>query len=151
MAKQAEPDPTDPTPQKESRPGKWADTFFEALANSGVVRAATEAAKIDRSVVYDHRAHNAAFRRRWDEALDKGIDLLEFAARKLALEGNPTMLIFLLKCHRPAIYQDSIRIQHEMLTATVEAERIADDLGLEGDERQRAVAETVRLLAEARE
>ena len=87
----------------------------------------------------------------WGGGLDKGGDPLEFAARKLALEGNPTMLIFLPKCHRPAIYPDSIRIQHEMLTATVEAERIADDLGLEGDERQRAVAETVRLLAEARE
>ena len=43
------------------------------------------------------------------------------------------------------------RVQVEISDAREEAERIADDLGLEGDERQRAVAETVRLLAEARE
>lgn len=101
---------TELTPKKESRPGKWADTFFEVLANSGVVRVATDAAGIQRQTAYLHRAGNEKFRKRWDEALDKGVDLLEVAARRLALEGNPTMLIFLLKCYRRETYGDQVRV-----------------------------------------
>ena len=43
------------------------------------------------------------------------------------------------------------RYEVEVYDARVEAERMADDMGLEGDDRKRAVEETVRLLAEARE
>ena len=42
------------------------------------------------------------------------------------------------------------RVQVEINDARVEAERIADDLGLEGDARKEAVDTAVRLLQEAR-
>ena len=137
--KQAEPSLSELTPKKESKPGKWADTFFEALANCGVVRVATEAAGIERQTAYLHRAHNAAFRRRWDEALDKGVDLLEFAAHKLALEGNPTMLIFLLKCHRPDTYGDRVRVDVHQI-----AEQAARETGLNASDIVKRAEEIAR-------
>lgn len=73
-----------PTPKK---PPRWVKGFLTALRESGIVRVACDAAKIDRSTVYDHRIADATFAEAWDLALDEAADLLEEEARRRALQG----------------------------------------------------------------
>src|SRR5690242_10650815 len=104
---------TKPTPKKAKRSaGEWRPLFLAALRNSGNIRAACQAAGINRTVAYDHRAADAGFAAAWAEALEDAVDVLEAMARKRALEMSDTLLIFLLKSHRPHIYRETYR--HEL-------------------------------------
>lgn len=77
-------DAQDPTPKK---PPRWERGFLAALRDLGNVRAACEAAKIDRRTVYDRRDANEEFKAAWASALDESADLLEAEARRRAYEG----------------------------------------------------------------
>lgn len=69
------------------KPPRWVKGFLTALRESGIVRAACEAARIDRSTVYDYRATDEVFAKDWDRALDEAADLLEEEARRRAFQG----------------------------------------------------------------
>jgi len=104
------------TPKRkgQGRPPKgWQDRFFEALRNTGNVRAACQAAGVSRWTVYDRKAHDEEFADRWAQAEEEAIEVLEAEARRRATTGqSDTLLIFLLKSHRPAKYRESYRVEH---------------------------------------
>lgn len=99
--------------KKAARPkyGSWAPAFLKALADTGVVRAACEAAEVDRATVYKYRDHNEGFRKQWDEALEASTDALEAVARMRATTISDTLLIFLLKANRPDKYRETRNVE----------------------------------------
>ena len=95
------------------------------------VTLACRSAGIPRRSAYDWRENDADFARRWEEALDEGIDLLEAELQRRAFEGterpvfykgqqcgtwrtySDALAMFLLKAHRPEKYRDSLANQHK--------------------------------------
>lgn len=103
----------------------WPELFLEGLRKCGTVRAACEAAGVNRSTAYRRRMADPEFAREWDDALEDGIDALEEEARRRAVEGvlrpvyhggkevgavreySDILLIFLLKGARPWRFRDN--------------------------------------------
>lgn len=110
MARQ--PKTTETTPQRARRGGgakaeSWRPKFLAALAESCNVTYSATVAGIDRHTAYDHRNKDEAFRALWDDAIEQGVDGLELAARRRAMESSDTLAIFLLKAHRPERYREN--------------------------------------------
>lgn len=100
------------TPEKRQRrpsADEWRPAFLAALRNSGNVRASCQAAKISREAAYSARANAPEFAAEWDSALEDAIDVLEATARQRAQASSDTLLIFLLKAHRPEKYRETTR------------------------------------------
>jgi hypothetical protein len=125
MAKKAR---TNGTPKKQNgnfRTEKWKQIFIEELARSGNVLLSSRKAGVSRTTVYLARKDDPAFADNWDDAMDEAVDLLEAVARGRAVNGidkpiyrggvqvgtireySDTLLIFLLKAHRPERFRDS--------------------------------------------
>jgi len=102
--------PTRRTPKKNTAGAQAA--FLAALRENGNVSEACQRAAIARSAVYDWKAADPTFAAAWDAALDEAIDSLEAAAWKRARKQSDTLLIFLLKAHRPALYRETVRNEH---------------------------------------
>lgn len=108
--------------------------FLEALSQYGNVSAAARHAGVSRNFVYSQRGTDAQFAAQWDHALTLGTEGLEDEARRRAFEGttreqpyfykgdevgrvvireySDTLLIFLLKAHKPEKYRETIRQEH---------------------------------------
>ena len=98
--------------------------FVSILAQTGNVTAAAQQSGIARSTVYYWRHHDAAFAASWEDAMSEATDRLALEARRRALEGveevryfkgepigtirrySDTLLMFLLRAYRPAIYHN---------------------------------------------
>ncbi len=98
------------------------DDFLQNLAETADVTAAAERTGLRRSTLYKMRRTRPAFARRWDEALHLGTERLQDKAMRHALQGverpvwhagrqvgtatqhDHRLLQFLLKAHRPEIY-----------------------------------------------
>jgi len=113
-------------PRRRGRPPVPAASLDAFLAHLGetasVAAAAAATAGLQRSTLYQLRAHDPAFAARWDEARALGIERLEDDAMRRALEGvqkpvfyagrqiasvqqfNDRLLQFLLKAHKPGTY-----------------------------------------------
>lgn len=130
-------------PAKGRRP-LWRTRFLAALSASPNVSAAADAAAVALSTVYAHRAKDPAFRKAWEEAVDRGADALEQALYERGLgrgierlkfhegqavidprTGQPylerdysdTAAIFLLKGLRPEKYRERQQVEHVGLEA----------------------------------
>ncbi len=103
--------PTRPTPKKGTAVRDWKPAFLKALSDTANVRSSCQAAGIDRSTAYDHRASDPEFKAAWETALEDACDVLEAIARKRAADVSDTLLIFLLKAHRPEKYRENIRVE----------------------------------------
>ena len=107
----------------------WRDAFIERLKATGNVTLAATGAGVTRQNAYQTRNRNKTFRRRWDDALDQAVDLLDGEARRRATgikrdvyyagevvgEENvysDSLLMFLLKAHRPQLYRDNVKVEH---------------------------------------
>lgn len=117
--KRQEPEPVakDDTTKTVVNAGKrsradWGQLFLTELRASGNVRQACEAAGIRRTAAYDYRDDEPAFRAAWDEAMEDACDELEKIARERASRMSDTLLIFLLKAHRPEKYRERFDHQH---------------------------------------
>lgn len=120
---------------------EWEDAFLATLRRSANVRLAAKNAGIDYSVAYRKKQRDPIFSRRWDEAKEQGVDLLEAEAFRRAMASSDRVLMFLLKAHRRNIYGDQIRVH-----TGVERELIAQALRAAGVEpTQEHVEETRRL------
>lgn len=111
------------TPEKD-----WATVFLVELAKTGNVSKAVARTKIARSAVYKRRESDPAFAAAWAEAEEVAVELMEAEARRRAVEGtlrpvfqggamagkvreySDTLLIFLLKARRPAVYRENTRV-----------------------------------------
>ena len=107
----------------------WRGAFIERLKATGNVTLAASGAGVTRQHAYRTRNRSKAFRRSWEEALEQAMDLLEGEARRRAtgikrdvwyageVVGeesvySDTLLIFLLKAHRPHLYRDNVKVEH---------------------------------------
>lgn len=66
---------------------KWKPIFVEALRHMPVVRAACDAAGVERSTAYRARDTDEDFAKAWDAAMEDGIDKAEQEAYRRAVEG----------------------------------------------------------------
>jgi len=100
--------------------------FLEALVDTVNVTLACRRAGIARRTAYDWREADAGFARKWDDAIDEGVDLLEAELHKRAFEGverpvyykgeqvgtwrfySDALAMFLLKAHRPERYRGTV-------------------------------------------
>ncbi len=116
----------DDTAAADKRPRRKR-AFLHALADTVNVAAACRDAGVPRRTVYDWRDADPDFARRWNDALDDGIDLLEAMLHRRAFEGvekpvwhkgeqvgttrhySDALAMFLLKAHRPERYRDNYR------------------------------------------
>jgi hypothetical protein len=112
---------TKSTPKKD-----WRDVFITKLAEAPDVSGAAQAAGVDRRYVYRERDKNPEFLRRWDDALEQSLDRAEKEMYRRAVDGteepiyyqgdkvgsirrfSDTLLIFMLKSRRRAIYGERI-------------------------------------------
>lgn len=107
----------------------WQDTFLALLAESCNVTLAARGAGVCRATVYEYRHADPGFAARWAEAEEEAIDGLEQAAWDRARMQSDTLLIFLLKGRRRAIYGESIEHRVRKLT---DEELVAEATGLLG-------------------
>jgi len=68
--------------------------FLKYLAASGSVSLAAEAAEVARSSLYHLREHDSCFAAAWTEAVEIATDALEAEARRRAIEGVETPVIY---------------------------------------------------------
>jgi hypothetical protein len=92
---------------------EWVPRFLEEFRKLGVVAWAAEKSGISRGYIYQYRQANPDFAARFKEAEAESTEWLESAAVKGAVfDGNPTLLIFLLKSRRPDVYRDNVNVKH---------------------------------------
>lgn len=147
--------PKTPAPAAELPAGGWKAVFLAELSKTGNVSAAARKAKVNRDSTYaardyeekqDPTARAAAmeFARAWDNAMEVAIDALEAEARRRAVDGtlepvgwykgesggkvrrySDTLLIVLLKGHRPEKYRENIHTEHAGAVAVVTSDEMA--------------------------
>jgi hypothetical protein len=83
----------------------WKAVFLARLAETGVVTAAARAAGITTRHAYYERKRNETFAQAWADALESSVEDLEAHAHERARESD-SLLMFLLKAHRPEKYRD---------------------------------------------
>ncbi len=106
------------TPEKREK-------FLTALREAGTVTHACEAAGIGKRTAYDWREADTDFAREWDAVIESVADDLEHEAKRRAIEGSDTLLIFLLKGQRPDKYAERTKSE---VRATVSVESLLDEL-----------------------
>jgi hypothetical protein len=123
----------------------WLARFISAYRNSGVFRAAFEAAGTDRRTAmaaieaYPQVAELVA-----DAELDAR-DILEAEARRRAMGGSDGLLEFLLKGAWPEKYGERVKVDIAENTR-----RMAREAGLTPEETEEAVIEAESILLEQR-
>ncbi len=91
------------------------ERFLERMRNSGNVRASCSAAGVPRRTVYNWRARWKTFADEWDEAKEDAVDALDLEAWKRATEGqSDKLLMFLLKAHKPEVYNPVSKSEVEL-------------------------------------
>jgi len=111
---------------------KKTQQFIEVLRRSANVSCAARAIGIGRATAYRWRDDSPEFAELWEEAIHEAVDNLEAEAWRRAIEGtnkpvyhggqlvghiphySDTLLIFLLKGHRPERFKDRTQIQSEV-------------------------------------
>lgn len=106
------------------------EKFFAVLAAGGMIRDALAASGYKRRTVYDWRKADPEFERRWREADDEALELMEQEADRRAMEGtqkpvfyqgmecgyvteySDTLLIFRMKAKDPEKYRDNFKHEH---------------------------------------
>ena len=100
-----------PKKGKSRKSGEWKAAFIACLRNSANVRASCQAAGVRRTDAYKARDKDKKFASEWDEALQDALDILEAEMMKRAKSGSDTLMIFLMKAHRPEKYRDVYRTE----------------------------------------
>lgn len=85
-------------------PKKWRAVFLQRLIESPNIAAACRRARISRQAAYQERAADPEFAAAWEAARQMGLDALEDKAIGRAEKESDTLMIFLLKAHRPERY-----------------------------------------------
>jgi hypothetical protein len=111
---------------------KRREKFLLALAECANVTKACVTSGLLRRTAYRQREADEAFAGAWDKALDEGAGILEDEAVRRAYEGtlkpvfykgeecgaireySDTLLIFLLKAHKPEKYKDRQHVEHDI-------------------------------------
>ena len=136
--------------QRMSRPQPaevWRPKWLAAFRESGNIRAACEAAGIDRKTFSNARANSPEFAAQIEEAREDAVDILEAVAFVRATTGKSDMVLMrLLEAHRPEVYgrrrsgydptDDPSSVQvHIYLPDNARPDQGAPALGVESPER----------------
>ena len=120
--------------------------FLDALEHLGIINQACKAIGADNSMIYNQIVKDPTFADRLAEASARGKakrrDYLESLAYKIADEGNPTMVMFLLKREDPS-YRESYNVNN-----TSQPTDYVIDLGLPDNPAQITDVTPTTLLAE---
>jgi hypothetical protein len=128
------------------------EKFLTELRQTGNVTASCEAAFVDRHAAYSERRRNQEFAAAWEEALEIAIERMEREAHRRAVDGtvepvfgrvdkyqdgqigtirrySDTLLIFLLKAHRPDRYRERYDLHHSgsIQQTPMDLSRLSDD------------------------
>lgn len=105
----------------------WQTKFLNALKQSPNISAAAKVAGIARQYAYEVRAGDPDFAKAWEDALGHAVDMAEGELYRRAVKGvkknvyyqdkqidtvreySDTLLIFLLKSHKPEVYRETVR------------------------------------------
>jgi hypothetical protein len=98
---------------------RWRAAFLKALRETPSVKHACLAAGIDRSTAYRHRQEDEDFAAQWLDAIQGSVDQLEAKAFAMALAGDSNLITFLLRCHKPEIYNPSTKVDAALLGGIV--------------------------------
>jgi hypothetical protein len=90
----------------------WHEAFLAGLKICPVVSYAARLAKVSRRNVYEQRERFPEFAAAWDDAIAEGIEMLEAEAHSRARRVSDTLMIFLLKAHKPQMYRERLDITH---------------------------------------
>ena len=90
----------------------WRARFLAALAERPNVTRACKLARRDRRLAYLDRHADEEFAAQWDKALDVGVGSAEDEAWDRGLSDSDTLLIFMLKAHRPDKYRERLDLTH---------------------------------------
>lgn len=85
-----------------------ADTVIEMLESGKGAANAAKAVGVTRKTLYNWRDQNESFRARWDDTQEGVTDGIEETAIEKAMDGDTTLLIFLLKSRRRSVYRESM-------------------------------------------
>lgn len=102
--------------------------FLSALSEGFSITGAARTAQFSRATAYRWRGEDAEFAASWDGSLEEGTDVLEDEAKRRALAGSDTLLIFLLKARRPDKYKDRYEAKQTVEIADSPRKQIIDDL-----------------------
>ena len=136
----------------------WRGAFIEQLKATGNVTLAAIGAGVTRQHACRTRNRSKAFRRSWEEALEQAMDLLEGEARRRAtgirrdvwyageVVGeesvySDTLLIFLLKAHRPAKFRDNVKVEHSGGMEVTGDRKVTFELVRPAEQNARTLAE----------
>jgi hypothetical protein len=90
--------------------GDWSGPFLAYLRDTANVRGSAKAAGVTRQTAYARREKDPEFAAGWADAIEDAIEDLERVAQERARSVSDTLLIFLLKAHRPERYRESVRL-----------------------------------------
>jgi hypothetical protein len=97
--------------RKRSRYDDWRWVFIEVLSRTCCITSACRAAGVSRNTAYDHRDRFPKFAAYWRAAIEVSTESLELMARARAMTRDDpqshTLLMFLLKAHKPEMYRDN--------------------------------------------
>jgi hypothetical protein len=106
----------------------WKKAFLQELGTSCNVRAACDAARVSINVAYRERSRDHKFAEGWDDAIGISVDGLQGAAWQRAKEYSDSLMMMLLRAHRPELYRDGynpLRFTDKQLDAMNDEERAA--------------------------
>lgn len=123
---------------------KRREQFISELLSHSNVAKACESIGVHRQTAYQYRDKHPDFKQEWDEAIERGTDALVQEAYRRAHAGveepiyylgevcgtvrkySDTLLIFLLKSHRPNVYRETVNHKVDVTQLSdEELERIA--------------------------
>jgi hypothetical protein len=95
--------------KERSDAGEWIEPFLKTLALTANVKMACRQAGITRKTAYQWKEQNPEFAELWADAIEDGLDLLEYAMFKRGVATSDRAAEFLLRVHR---YKDAVKLEH---------------------------------------
>jgi len=120
---------------KRKLPRGWEDKVLAAVARGESVAAAARRAGVSRITVYRRLQRSSTFAQAFEDAYEEGTDRLEDAAYQLAIGGDRSLLMFLLKARRPERYRETLQVEHDI------GKKLADALDRAAKEVAKAAQE----------
>lgn len=99
-----------PPPKVAEGDHSWREPFLDLLRAYPHVTRAADMVGVDRRRAYRERSADPDFASAWDQAWKQGITAAEHIGLEMGLNGNATMMIFMLKGLKPDVYGDHQRI-----------------------------------------
>lgn len=102
--------------------------FLLLLSQTCNVTLSAHGTGISRITAYEWRNTNPEFAKAWEDALQQAVELLEAEAWNRARKQSDTLMIFLLKAHKPDMYRETLHYKGEVKVSLLEQELMAQGI-----------------------